>query len=201
MEGADVYENMDVKQGFHMGEDARAERELRAERAAAANASHEPPRGCAAPGGAASCRERLEQLAQRLSEDWRYHNGNIYYFSREPKPWQDAEDFCVSEQSHLTSITSPEQQEYLTKQVGGDAYWIGLTDLGIEGTWRWVDGTEYKPGVSFWAPGQPDNWEEASEGREDCAHLQPEDSNQWNDKGCSSPLRWICQKGMDAAGL
>uniref|UniRef100_A0A8C4KAK3 C-type lectin domain-containing protein n=1 Tax=Dromaius novaehollandiae TaxID=8790 RepID=A0A8C4KAK3_DRONO len=65
----------------------------------------------------------------------------IYYFSTDRKPWQDAEDFCVSTRSHLASITSAEEQ--VGAWVGSRGHWIGLTDAGTEGTWRWVGGTEY----------------------------------------------------------
>ncbi|XP_062430464.1 C-type lectin domain family 4 member F-like [Rhea pennata] len=105
------------------------------------------PRGCAAPGGAASCRERLGRWLQRLSIGWRYHDGNIYYFSRSKKTWEDSEAFCTAVKAHLASISSAEEQEYIAGQAGNLQYWIGLTDRVKEGTWRWVDGTEYKPGV------------------------------------------------------
>ncbi|XP_067153367.1 C-type lectin domain family 4 member F-like [Apteryx mantelli] len=189
----------------------RAERELRAARAAAAgasalpgcalNASHGPRTGCAAPGGAASCSERLGQWLHQIFKDWKYHDGKIYYFSSDRKPWQEAEDFCVLEQSHLTSITSPEEQEYLAREAGNQGHWIGLTDLGTEGTWGWVDGTEYSENASFWAPGQPDNWDDGTAPEEDCVHLQPEDSNLWNDRRCTAPLHWICEKDLDMSGL
>ncbi|XP_062430463.1 C-type lectin domain family 4 member K-like [Rhea pennata] len=200
-QGADLYESLKIKYPRSFSQDARAERELRAERAAAANASHEPPRGCAAPGGAASCRERLGRWLQRLSIGWRYHDGNIYYFSDERKPWQDAEDFCVSKQSHLTSITSAEEQDYLAREAGKRFYWIGLTDRVKEGTWRWVDGTEYKPGVSFWAPGQPDNRDYGQNGREECAQIHPVGNSLWNDHNCNVSFLWICKRHFDAAGL
>ncbi|XP_064367782.1 C-type lectin domain family 4 member F-like isoform X2 [Dromaius novaehollandiae] len=171
---------------------ARAERELRAARAAAAAGASALP-SCA-PDAAHG------RWLQQLSLGWRYHDGKIYYFSTDRKSWQDAEDFCVSKRSHLASITSAEEQEYLAGQVGSRGHWIGLTDAGTEGTWRWVGGTEYSQNMSFWAPGQPDNWQEASGGREDCAHLQPEDSNLWNDGSCAQSLHWICEAALEEAG-
>uniref|UniRef100_A0A8C6ZBP2 C-type lectin domain-containing protein n=1 Tax=Nothoprocta perdicaria TaxID=30464 RepID=A0A8C6ZBP2_NOTPE len=80
----------------------------------------------------------------RLRRGWKYHDGKIYYFSSDRKPWQDAEDFCVSKRSHLVSVTSAAEQEYLARQAGTGFYWIGLTDNEPEGIWRWVDGTEYQ---------------------------------------------------------
>ena len=41
---------------------------------------------------------------------------------------------------------------------GGGRYWIGLSDLGNEGDWRWTDGTEIT-GYEKWRSGQPNNHE------------------------------------------
>ncbi|XP_025904715.1 C-type lectin domain family 4 member K-like [Nothoprocta perdicaria] len=88
--------------------------------------------------------KQRKELLQRLSSGWKYHDGKIYYFSSDRKPWQDAEDFCVSKRSHLVSVTSAAEQEFLAQEAGKEFYWIGLTESGTEGSWRWVDGTEYR---------------------------------------------------------
>ncbi|XP_068800041.1 C-type lectin domain family 4 member F-like isoform X2 [Struthio camelus] len=192
-EGQDLYESLKIKYPRSFSVDARAERELRAARAAAAGASALP--GCALDAASHG------RLVQRLSIGWRYHDGKIYYFSSDRKSWQDAEDFCVSKQSHLTSVTSLEEQEYLAREAGKTFYWIGLTDLGTEGTWRWVDGTEYRQNMSFWAPQQPDNWDYGPLGREECAQIHPVGNGLWNDHNCNFTFAWICEKRLDVAGL
>ncbi|XP_074848183.1 C-type lectin domain family 4 member K-like [Carettochelys insculpta] len=84
----------------------------------------------------------------KLSAGWRFHGGNLYYFSQEGKSWDEAEQFCVSQGSHLTSISSQGEQEFLSNGSKREDCWIGLTDQGTEGRWRWVDGTEYSAEAS-----------------------------------------------------
>ncbi|XP_074922830.1 C-type lectin domain family 4 member F-like [Chelonoidis abingdonii] len=139
----------------------------------------------------------------KLSRGWRFYGGNLYYFSQEKKSFDEAEQFCVSQDSHLTSISSEEEQEFLSSETQGEDHWIGLTDLGTEGSWRWVDGTEYRAGASrgFWVHDQPDNWDQGIGGREDCVHIYPVNRNFWNDANCTLPSRWICKQAHRQAGL
>ncbi|XP_039397349.1 C-type lectin domain family 4 member F-like [Mauremys reevesii] len=139
----------------------------------------------------------------KLSRGWRFYGGNLYYFSQERKSWDEAERFCVSQDSHLTSVSSQAEQEFLSNETQGQDHWIGLTDLGTEGSWHWADGTEYRADASrgFWAENQPDNWDQGIGGREDCVHIHPINRNFWNDANCTEPSRWICKQAHGQAGL
>ncbi|XP_037754370.1 C-type lectin domain family 4 member F isoform X6 [Chelonia mydas] len=139
----------------------------------------------------------------KLSRGWRFHGGNLYYFSQEKKPWDEAERFCVSQDSHLTSVSSQVEQEFLSNETKGGSHWIGLTDRGTEGIWRWVDGTEFRADASrgFWEENQPDNWHQETGGREDCVEIRPSKLNLWNDANCTLPSRWICKQAHGQAGL
>ena len=55
--------------------------------------------------------------------------------------------------------------------------WIGLNDIGTEGTFVWVDGSEST--YRHWSPGQPDNGGSI----EDCVHTYGNPF--WNDEGCT----------------
>ncbi|XP_044874227.1 C-type lectin domain family 4 member F-like isoform X2 [Mauremys mutica] len=127
---------------------------------------------------------------------WRFYGGNLYYFSQGKKPWEEAEQFCVSWNSHLTSVSSQVEQEFLSSETQGQDHWIGLTDLGTEGSWRWVDGTEYRADASrgFWAENEPNNHDPKKDGGEDCVHTEPRKRNLWNDYKCTQPFRWICKR-------
>ncbi|KAM9142969.1 uncharacterized protein ACDP82_007071 isoform 1-T1 [Pangshura tecta] len=46
----------------------------------------------------------------KLSRGWRFYGGNLYYFSQERKSWDEAERVCVSQDSHLTSVSSQAEQ-------------------------------------------------------------------------------------------
>ncbi|OBS76527.1 hypothetical protein A6R68_17018 [Neotoma lepida] len=82
-------------------------------------------------------------ILEMVSRGWKYFGGNFYYFSHTPKTWYSAEQFCISRDSHLTSVTSESEQEFLYKAADGLPLWIGLTKAGSEGDWYWVDETSF----------------------------------------------------------
>nr|XP_042701943.1 C-type lectin domain family 4 member F-like [Chrysemys picta bellii] len=135
------------------------------------------------------------EVLTKLPRGWRFYGGNFYYFSQEKKSWDEAERLCVSQDSHLTSVSSQAEQEFLSNETQGKGRWIGLTNRGTEGSWRWVDGTEYRADASrgFWAPNVPNNY--------DCVHTEPSKRNLWNDNKCTRHFRWICKQAHGPAGL
>ncbi|XP_028618252.1 C-type lectin domain family 4 member F [Grammomys surdaster] len=135
------------------------------------------------------------QALQLAMQDWKYFNGNVYFFSRDKKSWHEAEKFCMSQGAHLASVTSQEEQAFLVQTTGGAHYWIGLTDQGTEGNWRWVDGTSfnYAQSKGFWEKNQPDNWRHRKGEFEDCVHIH----KLWNDMACGSAYPWVCKKSID----
>ncbi|XP_065454485.1 C-type lectin domain family 4 member F-like [Chrysemys picta bellii] len=151
----------------------------------------------------AAVQDHCSEVLTKLSSGWRFYGGNFYYFSQERKSWDASEQFCVSQDSHLTSVSSQAEQEFLSRETQGEDHWIGLTDRGTEGSWRWVDGTEYRADASrgFWAPNEPNNYDPGTDGGEDCVHTEPSKPNLWNDNKCSQPFRWICKQAHGPAGL
>ncbi|XP_025069073.1 C-type lectin domain family 4 member K-like [Alligator sinensis] len=135
------------------------------------------------------------------SAGWVYHSGHFYYFSQDQKSWAEAEQFCVSQDSHLSSITSKEEQEYLSKRTQGKAHWIELTDQKSAGTWRWVDGTKYSKAQSgeFWVPGQPDSKTQGPRGRASCVEMKESQTAAWSNVSCTARRRWICKKALRQA--
>lgn len=49
-------------------------------------------------------------ILTRLSQGWRFHSGNLYYFSQENNTWREAEGSCVAQHAHLSSVLSQEEQ-------------------------------------------------------------------------------------------
>uniref|UniRef100_A0A4X2JNW3 C-type lectin domain-containing protein n=1 Tax=Vombatus ursinus TaxID=29139 RepID=A0A4X2JNW3_VOMUR len=140
----------------------------------------------------------LGSLLQLIIQGWHFYEGKAYYFSDTKMTWEEAERFCVSHNSHLASVTSEREQEFLSKRTNGVYHWIGLTDKDTEGTWHWVDGTPYNESRAFWNKNQPDNWQYEKGLSEDCVHIQAK----WNDMLCDQPYPWICKKdGGDASTL
>ncbi|XP_044516344.1 C-type lectin domain family 4 member K-like isoform X2 [Gracilinanus agilis] len=103
--------------------------------------------------------------------------------------WKDSEQYCVSKGSHLTSVTSVEEQEFLYRRANGTYYWIGLNNQNAVG-WQWIDGTPYDEAKTkeFWANGKPSNEKE----NENCAHFWAKTRQSWNNYLCMFSLKFIC---------
>ena len=71
---------------------------------------------------------------------------------------------------------------------GLNAVWIGYTDEGTEGQWRWT-GTGTPASYTNWYPGEPKN----IIGNEDCAAIYVH--GQWNALPCSTNAVCVCEKG------
>ncbi|CAO2643899.1 Asialoglycoprotein receptor 2 [Lemmus lemmus] len=123
--------------------------------------------------------------------NWVDHGGSCYWFSQGGLTWKEANTYCQLENAHLVVINSWDEQKFVAKQIGSFHTWIGLTDK--EGSWKWVDGTDYKSSYTNWKPLQPDNWHgHGLGGGEDCAHFSYDDGR-WNDDVCQRIYHWICE--------
>uniref|UniRef100_A0AC34PWY4 C-type lectin domain-containing protein n=1 Tax=Panagrolaimus sp. JU765 TaxID=591449 RepID=A0AC34PWY4_9BILA len=127
----------------------------------------------------------------------------VFYYSN----WTRAEETCVEQNAHLTSIHSPEEDEFIvglshcgvTFTGAGDSgflqdTWIGLyTKTSRPGEYSWSDGTT----VNYvnWRPSQPNaqGWQ--------CILLNSDPNQEssttsgWDDWECSHVLRnFVCKK-------
>uniref|UniRef100_UPI001EAEF012 CD209 antigen-like protein A n=1 Tax=Oncorhynchus gorbuscha TaxID=8017 RepID=UPI001EAEF012 len=88
------------------------------------------------------------------------HSSSCYYISTNEKTWDGSRKDCQARGANLVIINSREEQA-LIKAFNKKA-WFGLTDIEVEGTWRWVDGTPLT--TSYWNKGEPNDLQ-----GEDCA--------------------------------
>ncbi|XP_071549605.1 perlucin-like protein isoform X2 [Panulirus ornatus] len=80
--------------------------------------------------------------------------------------WVDARHFCQnlpqSRYTDLAILDDCSQLSYIWNYLAYSLhmkvhYWIGGSDVGHEGIWRWVRNNDLVTmGVPFWYPGQPD---------------------------------------------
>ncbi len=97
--------------------------------------------------------------------------------------WAECEAAAVEQGAHLVTINDAHEQAWLTETYRHPRYlWIGFTDEGSEGVWRWTSGED--PGYTNWAAhtNEPSNqW-----GGEHFAHMNWGEGGQWNDLGPAS---------------
>ncbi|XP_026103824.1 C-type lectin domain family 4 member K-like [Carassius auratus] len=74
-------------------------------------------------------------------DGWIYHEFSFYYISSEMKSWTESRRYCTERGTDLIIIKNTEEQEFVNTISGGAQVWIGLTDIEVEGSWKWVDGS------------------------------------------------------------
>ncbi|XP_013919832.1 PREDICTED: hepatic lectin-like [Thamnophis sirtalis] len=121
---------------------------------------------------------------------WEYFNGKCYYFSLDTVPWGMAHDRCRNSRAQLVVINDMAEQNFLQARARNARHWIGLTDIDVEGEWKWVDGSSYRNGFRYWKRGEPNN----DRANEHCAHLWG--NGEWNDVFCTFLCYYICEKPM-----
>uniref|UniRef100_A0A671L9F4 Zmp:0000000924 n=1 Tax=Sinocyclocheilus anshuiensis TaxID=1608454 RepID=A0A671L9F4_9TELE len=120
--------------------------------------------------------------------EWIYYQSSFYYMSNERKSWTESSKDCLKRRANLIIINNREEQNNTVKRE----FWIGLTDIDVEGSWKWVDGSNMTSG--FWASREPNG------GRvENCAvtYLTKwPDLLGWLDVKCNNAYQWICEKSI-----
>ncbi|XP_062838991.1 C-type lectin domain family 4 member A-like isoform X2 [Anolis carolinensis] len=132
----------------------------------------------------------------KTANGWDILGNNIYYVSESKKSWFDAENFCQSRDSHLASILTNEEQNFIAAHIA-DSFWIGLTDENVEGNWEWSDGSEVM--TEYWARCKK-NFSRGHEAAEkDCVFIDYSPGNllySWKDANCHNLKRWVCKEAI-----
>ncbi len=122
---------------------------------------------------------------------WQDPTGNWHcysYDSAKTASFESARTDCQSFGTHLVTFTHMDEYATVTR------------NLGLGGTYQWMDGTENNEriwgwhslngeGSSFdlWSPGEPNN-----SGEEDC--MSAVHSLLWNDARCASIYNYVCER-------
>jgi len=137
-----------------------------------------------------------DECVEACEEGWEKNGDHCYFLSNEKKNWFAAEIFCQGEGGHMASVHSDATNDFIWERMirtDVNLFWIGGSDTGEEGVWKWADCTPWR--FTVWWTGEPNNV-----GDEDCVDvhksIHPNDQldKKWNDDRCSKELGFVCSK-------
>ncbi|XP_040270828.1 CD209 antigen-like protein C [Bufo bufo] len=125
---------------------------------------------------------------------WRKFDDSCYFLTVFKSDWPKIRSSCLKKGADLVVVNSDREQIFLTSYSDASSskrYWIGLHDMDEEGTWIWVDGTNYETTSKHWKKGEPND----NDQNEDCVHLWS--FGEWNDVPCDYDNAYgICEKNL-----
>ena len=139
--------------------------------------------------------------------------GHYYEYVSGSYSWAGARTLALGKtfnglSGYLANLTSADENSFVKTKIGTDV-WIGGSDEGTEGVWKWMDGPE--AGITFWnglstgsAPsGKYANWnagEPNDAGNEDYAQFYV-NTGKWNDLPSGSRLGFLVEYGTDTPAI
>ena len=120
-------------------------------------------------------------------DGWKIFASNCYKLLNGTFNAKEADEECRRNGGYLASIHSSEENDFIHGMTGDVNTWIGGSDAAKEGTWIWLDGTQWNNTNLY--PGQPTtdgNYLEMKSGW----------NGQWNDKPWNYEIQAICKKGI-----
>lgn len=113
------------------------------------------------------------------------------FMGRQPYTFTEAREVCASIGGVVASPSNKESYLFLKKlaiRMLTHGYWMGISDAKEEGKWIYKS-DENEIGFKLWYQREPNN----ANVNENCAIININHGNQWNDITCESQEYYICQ--------
>ncbi|CAL4076106.1 unnamed protein product, partial [Meganyctiphanes norvegica] len=109
-------------------------------------------------------------------------------FSTDTRNFADAKEACVLKGGRLATISQDPQAviDYVLQYYGGQAIWVGASDIVTDGSWTWTNGQAVDNNFPW------NNNEPNGRGNENCLATWGQG---YNDYTCGSGLKYICELG------
>mmetsp|Transcript_6959 Transcript_6959/g.9338 ORF Transcript_6959/g.9338 Transcript_6959/m.9338 type:complete len:1729 (+) Transcript_6959:360-5546(+) len=118
-----------------------------------------------------------------------FYDGSCYAAFTTELTFSEAQSACTEAGASLVSIHSEDENGFVRGLLATD-FWIGLSDVSLEGTFLWDDGSSTS--YTRWYTGEPNDYL----GAEDCTEFYFS-TGYWNDQDCSETLPYICKVTSD----
>ncbi|CAH1786089.1 unnamed protein product [Owenia fusiformis] len=146
----------------------------------------------------------------QVDGNWRKRGNSCYMFSnrnRDGKSYKDARAECQKQTGgDLATFRNADEAEWLREIVGilwkitgstptSMTYRVGLDDLDIQGTWKWIDGTTFREDLVQWEK-SPNDWDD----RSSCNFIYKDGTYHTVQCGAQWLTGYICQKTVGGTG-
>ena len=119
--------------------------------------------------------------------------GHAYLVCSDRRTWPEGRMLCEGVGYKLVQVDDAREDAFIFGEMrmrGFGDTWIGLTDQGDEGAWKWSDGTALA--YTHWDSGEPNN---GGQSGEDCGLIMASDgrASEWDDRPCDGPRTFVCE--------
>jgi len=131
----------------------------------------------------------------RAPRDAAAFGGHRYRLFTTVKTWTEAYAACARLGGHLVSVTTDAEGAFVTdmaRRAPNEVTWVGLTDEGSEGAFRWITGEPVT--YTQWSDNQPDN----NGGGENYVSIFRDFGYRWNDASNGWKSSYVCEWDTDA---
>lgn len=135
------------------------------------------------------CALRMDLLGYpECKDNFQRFYTNCYFFVTTLGNFSEQQDACMKLGGNLASITSEEENNFITDLTRDIRSWIGAKLDPNTNTHMWLDGSDFT--MSNWRQREPNNWG----AKEACVEINYIRPGLWNDHFCKKNKLGVCKR-------